>query len=138
MALHQLSQRLVAAKYILVGLMNTAAGYLIGVVALWQMSDTLPTPLIGLIATILSIIWNFIAYKMIVFNSYRNVFAEFLKFINVYLFAAILGILVLTISFDYLQVSIWVAQALSIVSSAAFSAFANFFYTFRSSANLED
>ena len=55
--------------YIAVGLLNTVIGYVIGVVCLFLLLDWLPTPVVGLIATMIAVFSNFILYKRLVFKT---------------------------------------------------------------------
>ena len=86
--------------YIAVGLLNTVIGYVIGVVCLFLLLDWLPTPVVGLIATMIAVVSNFILYKRLVFKTKASWRGELIKFVQVYGFATAIGLAVLTVCID--------------------------------------
>ena len=118
--------------YIAVGLLNTVIGYVIGVVCLFLLLDWLPTPVVGLIATIIGITSNFVLYKRLVFKTKANWQGELIKFVKVYGVATAFGLAVLTICIDVLQLPIPLAQGISSFVSVSLSAIGNFSFSFRS------
>ncbi len=69
--------------YIAVGLLNTVIGYVIGVVCLFLLLDLLPTPVVGLIATMIAVLSNFILCKRLVFRTKASLRGELIKFVQV-------------------------------------------------------
>lgn len=118
--------------YIAVGLLNTVIGYMIAVICLYLLLDWLPTPVVGLIATIIGMISNFIFYKRLVFKTKASWQGELIKFVKVYGVATAVGLAVLTICIDVLKLPIPIAQGVSTVVSVSLSAIGNFFFSFRS------
>ena len=118
--------------YIAVGLINTVIGYAIGVVCLFLLLDWLPTPVVGLIATMLAVVSNFILYKSLVFKTKASWRGELTKFVQVYGFATAIGVAVLTVCIDVANLPIMIAQGVSMFFSTSISAIGNFFFTFKS------
>ena len=118
--------------YIAVGLLNTVIGYVIGVLCLFLLLDWLPTPVIGLMATMIAVISNFILYKCLVFRTKASWRGELIKFVQVYGFATAIGLAVLTICIDVANLPIMIAQAVSMFFSISIAAIGNFLFSFRS------
>lgn len=118
--------------YIAVGMLNTAIGYVIGVTCLFLLLDWLPTPVVGLIATVIAVISNFILYKRLVFKTKASWRGELVRFVQVYGIATAFGLAILTFCIDVMNVPIPIAQAVSMAFSTTFSAIGNFFFSFRS------
>lgn len=118
--------------YIAVGLLNTVIGYVIGVVCLFLLLDWLPTPVVGLIATMIAVVSNFILYKRLVFKTKASWRGELIKFVQVYGFATAIGLAVLTVCIDVANLPIMVAQGVSMFFSTSIAAIGNFFFSFRS------
>ena len=118
--------------YIAVGLLNTVIGYMIAVICLYLLLDWLPTPVVGLIATIIGMISNFIFYKRLVFKTKASWQGELIKFVQVYGFATVIGLTVLTVCIDVANLSIMIAQGVSMFFSTSIAAIGNFFFSFRS------
>lgn len=95
------------------------------------MSDVLITPIIGFLSTIIAVISNFILFKKIVFKTKDNWWDELFRFFKVYAVATVAGIFVLTISLDYLSLSVFVSQGFSMAVATTISAVGNFHFTFR-------
>ena len=118
--------------YIAVGLLNTVIGYLIGVVCLFLLLDWLPTPVVGLTATMIAVVSNFILYKRLVFKTRASWRGELIKFVQVYGFATAIGLAVLTVCIDVANLPIMIAQGVSMFFSTSIAAIGNFFFSFRS------
>ena len=118
--------------YIAVGMLNTVIGYVIGVVCLYLLLEWLPTPVVGLIATVIAVVSNFILYKRLVFKTKASWKGELVKFVQVYGFATVIGLAVLTVCIDVANLPIMVAQGVSMFFSTSIAAIGNFFFSFRS------
>ena len=99
--------------YIAVGLLNTVIGYVIGVVCLYLLLDWLPTPVVGLVATMIGLFSNFVLYKRLVFKTKASWRGELIKFVQVYGFATAIGLAVLTVCIDVASLPILIAQGVS-------------------------
>lgn len=119
------------AKYIVIGVFNTAIGFTIGLAGLYALHDLLPTPVIGTITSVICIVLNFIMYRKVVFGSTTNIVGEFFRFMQVYLGSTVFGICVLTLTIDYLNLSFFVGQLSAAISSIALAMAGNFLYAFR-------
>ena len=118
--------------YIAVGMLNTVIGYVIGVVCLYLLLEWMPTPVVGLIATVIAVVSNFILYKRLVFKTKASWKGELVKFVQVYGFATVIGLAVLTVCIDVANLPIMVAQGVSMFFSTSIAAIGNFFFSFRS------
>ena len=113
-------------------MLNTVIGYVIGVVCLFLLLDWLPTPVVGLIATMIAVVSNFILYKRLVFKTKASWRGELIKFVQVYGFATAIGLAVLTVCIDVANLPIMIAQGVSMFFSTSIAAIGNFFFSFRS------
>lgn len=129
--LYLIKSKIDLINYLFVGGLNTVIGYCIGVSLLYLMSDVLITPIIGFLSTIIAVISNFILFKKIVFKTKDNWWDELFRFFKVYAVATVAGIFVLTISLDYLSLSVFVSQGFSMAVATTISAVGNFHFTFR-------
>ena len=86
---------------------------MIGVVCLFLLLDWLPTPVVGLIATMIAVVSNFILYKRLVFKTKASWRGELIKFVQVYGFATAIGLAVLTVCIDVANLPIMIAQGVS-------------------------
>jgi len=119
-------------KYLFVGGLNTVIGYCIGVSFLFVLSSILITPVIGVLSSVVSITCNYFMYKHFVFKTKDKVTWELMKFFKVYGVSTLVGVSVLTLCFDVLELSIPVSQAISMAAATSISAVGNFVFTFRS------
>jgi len=120
-----------SVRYIIVGLLNTILGYFIGVLFLYILISLVPTYIIGLISTVFSIFLNFILYSLIVFGFSKQWLHQLLKMFQVYAFASILSIGILTLSIDFLLFTIWWGQLFAISTGVLVSAVGNYVYSFQ-------
>ena len=118
-------------KYLIVGCLNTLIGYLVGVFFLFVLKSHLPTYVIGILSTILSIFLNFALYKIFVFGFSGKWISELVRMFQVYAFASVVGITTLTVAIDLLELSIWWGQLCALVTGASVSALGNYMYAFR-------
>jgi len=118
-------------RYIVIGVLNTAMGFMIGLLGLYALHDLLPTPVIGTLTSSVCILLNFIMYRRVVFASTASIFGEFIKFVQVYLGSTVLGIVVLTLFIDYLNTSLFMGQLSAAIFSIALATAGNFLYAFR-------
>ena len=118
-------------QYLVVGVLNTAIGYAIGVTFLYVFADILITPVIGIFSTVVAIISNYVLFKTIVFKTKSDWRFELMRFIKVYLVSTVFGVSVLTICMDYFSISIPISQGLSMLAGVSVSAIGNFYFTFR-------
>jgi putative flippase GtrA len=70
---------------------------------------------IGIITNILTIIFSFVTYKMLVFKTKGNWLIEYLRCYVVYGLAAVIGILAIGFLVDGLHIPFWLAQAFILI-----------------------
>lgn len=118
-------------KYIAVGLLNTIMGYLTGVLIYKVLYGSISILLIGVISSIISISISFATYKIYVFKTNGNWLSEYLKAYVVYGLSALMSIMLLWVLVEKIEISIWIAQALTVVFTVFISYFGHNLYTFR-------
>ena len=118
-------------KYLLVGGINTLAGYLIGVGLYKALCNDMNIFLIGAISNILSITVYFFNYKIFVFRTKGMWLLEYMKAYLIYSGTAIIGILLLWIFVHKMEMSIWLCQSLIMVCTVIISYIGHSRYTFR-------
>jgi putative flippase GtrA len=118
-------------RYLLAAGWNTLFGYFTGVGLYYALSKFIHVTIIGLIGNFVSIAMSFVVYKLFVFRTRGKWFIEYLKSNIVYGSGAIIGIVLLWLLVDYARLSIWIAQFLIIVVTAAISFFGHKGFTFK-------
>jgi putative flippase GtrA len=118
-------------KYLTVGLLNTIIGYLAGVLIYKVFYGSISILLIATVSNIISISISFTTYKIYVFKTNGNWLREYLKAYVVYGLSALSSILLLWLLVEKNEMSIWVAQALTVVFTVFISYFGHNLYTFR-------
>jgi putative flippase GtrA len=117
-------------RYLLVGIGNTAFGYTIGVGALLLLSPRLPTPVIGVLANVLTITMAFWTYRLFVFRSKAPWLPEYLRSFVVYGGSALVSIALIWLLVDGLQLNAWLAQAITVPAIVAISYLGHARFTF--------
>jgi putative flippase GtrA len=118
-------------SYLLVGGVNTLFGYGVGVGIYMLLAENWHIFLIGVVSNVISISFSFVTYKLFVFKTRGNWFAEYLKAYLVYGGMAALGILFLWLFVDFLSIRIWLAQGMVILLTVVISYFGHKHFTFR-------
>ena len=108
-------------RYLTVGGVNTVVGYAIGVAAYQILVGSLHILVIGILANIVAITFSFLTYKLLVFRSEGHWFQEYLKAYLVYGSVALLGIFLLWLFVNQIELSIWIAQGLVTILTVAVS-----------------
>ena len=125
-------------RYLAVGGINTLVGYGIGVVLYKLFGGAIHIFIIGIAANILSISFSFITYKTLVFRTVGHWLKEYFKAYVVYGGLAILGILLLWLFVDKMNLSIWMAQGLVTALTVIVSYIAHARFTFRAKPHIVD
>ena len=121
-------------RYLLAGSWNTLFGYLVGV-GLYQILHAYTQTLyIALFANTICISMSFLTYKLFVFRTRGSWLKEYLKSCTVYSGAALVSSLLLWLFVDLLSISIYVAQALVIISTIVVSYTGHSRFTFKKEA----
>lgn len=121
---HNMLAQIKFLKFIAVGVLNTANGYVLFSTFIYL---GLHYTLASLFATILGVLFNFKTYGRFVFKSGNN--KLIFRFIGVYLFTYLLGILCLK-AFSLFSISMYVAGLILIIPFAIISFFLNSRFVF--------
>ena len=125
-------------RYLAAGGVNTVVGYGVGVAAYQLLVDSLHIVVIGILANIVTITFSFLTYKTLVFQTKGQWLQEYLKAYVVYGGVAIIGIFLLWLFVNKLDLSIWVAQGLAIMLTVAASYIGHARFTFRVKVPIDD
>jgi len=118
-------------RYLCAGAWNTTFGYLVGVLIFKACENSLSIISIGILTNILSISMSFTTYKVYVFKTKGRWIQEYLRSYLVYGGMAIFSIISLEILVGQLNFSIWLAQALIIISGVLISYLGHKNFTFK-------
>ena len=106
-------------KFILVGIINTFFGYFISVINLHYFINKFSLILVGILNNFLAITFAFFLLKFFVFPTKNtNWFYEYLRSFIVYGFKAIVGIVILWISINLLNLNIFLSQGFAMFFTA--------------------
>ena len=122
-------------RYIVAGAVNTIFGYLVGVQLYKILFLDFHILLIGILINIINISFSFITYKIFVFETRDGWILEYLKSYITYGISAIVGVSLLWGMISIMDLSIWYAQAYSMVLVAILSYFGHNHFTFKKSIN---
>ena len=118
-------------KYLIVGILNTIIGYLIGVFTYKNLEVSMGVVGVGFLTNFINITLSFIMYKIFVFKTNKRWVSEYLKCYIVYGNIAILGIFQLWLYIEIIRLNIEISQGIIVLSSVIISYFSNLLYTFR-------
>lgn len=118
-------------RYLLAGGWNTLFGYLVGVGLYKILHAHTQTLYIALLANTICISMSFLTYKLFVFRTSGRWIEEYLKNCTVYSGAALISSLLLWVFVDLLSISIYIAQALVIISTVFISYTGHSRFTFK-------
>jgi putative flippase GtrA len=119
------------ARYIVVGALNTAVGYGIGVIGYLLLENRVSLIGIGIICNIVAITFSFVTYKCWVFQTKGQWLTEYARCYLVYGGTAVLGVGLLWLLVGKLAISIWFAQGLIIIITIIVSYLGHNRFTFR-------
>lgn len=118
-------------KYLVVGGVNTVFGYAVGVSLYELLTPLFSIWVIGIISNVCAITFSFVSYKLFVFRTKGQWLVEYLKAYLVYGVMALVGVVLLWLYIDIFVLSIWLAQALVIISTVILSYIGHARITFR-------
>ena len=118
-------------RYLMAGGANTVFGYLIGVVMYEVLSPKYSIWIIGFYSNVIAITFSFVTYKLFVFKTQGLWIAEYLKSYLVYGSMALIGMVFLWVYVDLMNMTIWLAQGLVIISTVVLSYVGHSRVTFR-------
>ena len=118
-------------KYIVIGIINSILGYIIGVLTFKLFYESFGIIFVSIFSNMLSIFLSFLNYKLFFFNkSYQNIFKEFFKFNLTYTVLIFFSMFQLFIFIEVLLIDIYLAQAMIILFNLCFLFFSHFFLIF--------
>ncbi len=118
-------------RFLMIGLLNTGAGYFIGVTAFLLLSRYLHLVVIGLVASVVSICFSFFTQRYWVFRSTGPWLPQLGRSFVVYGAVSVLGIALLWPLVEVVKLSIWFAQGIVLVACAGVSYVGQKLFTFR-------
>jgi putative flippase GtrA len=119
------------ARYLIAGGWNTLFGYVVGLVLYYGLGGREHVVAVGIVANILAITMAFLTYKMFVFRTKGNWLSEYFRAYLVYGATAVIGIGLLWLLVDGLNVGFWIAQGLVILITVVVSYVSHSRFTFR-------
>ena len=119
------------SRYLIAGIWNTASAYVVFVVMYKLLHPYLHTIGIGSIAAATNVAQSFVIHKVFVFKTKGNWFQELGKSYVVNSFALAVGILLLWLLVDILDLIIYLAQAAVTFTLAVISYIGHLTFTFR-------
>jgi putative flippase GtrA len=119
------------ARFLVVGLVNTVIGYLIGVGIYLFLAPIAHIVFIGILGGVISIVVSFLTQRVWVFRSSGPWWPQLRRSFVVYGSLSLVGIPVLWWLLDGVGLSIWIAQAVVLVIGAGLSYAGQKWFTFR-------
>jgi putative flippase GtrA len=119
------------SKFLIIGVINTALGYLIGILIFYTLKEIYSLHFIIIISNIICMLISYINHKIFVFKTRGNWAVEYLKAVIVYISLAILSGGTLWLLVKIFKIEFWIAQLISIILAATISYFGNSKFTFR-------
>lgn len=119
------------ARFLVVGAINTAIGYFIGVGAYFLLSPRLHIVAIGLIASAVSIVISFVNQRLWVFRSRDPWWPQLRRSFMVYGAISVIGTALLWPLLEVVGLSIWLAQGIVLIACTTLSYAGQKWFTFR-------
>jgi putative flippase GtrA len=116
--------------YLIVGILNTALGYFLGVAIYELLRNKYDVLMIGVITNIMTIGISYINYKFLHFGKSQKLILEILKFYSSYFLASVITIALYTLMLKG-GMSIWIVQFLLILVSFSITYVANNKFVFK-------
>ena len=123
------------ARFVVVGLFNTASGYAVASLLYYLLSATWPLIAIIAVTTVANITISYVMYKLFVFRSKAHWFREYLRFYAVAIIPIALSFLLLPLLIQGAHLNPYVAIAIVLTVNVAISYFGHKHVSFRPAAN---
>lgn len=124
--------KIIPKRFLIVGIINTIFGYFIGVFSLYFFLEKFHVVLIAIINNFITISFAFILLKKFVFpTKNKSWLIEYIRSFIVYGLKAVIGIFILWISVDLLNLNIFLSQGLSMLITFFFTYKAHKKFTFK-------
>lgn len=119
-------------KFMIVGIINTIFGYLIGLLNYFIFYSKIGIIGVGFLNNIIAITFSFTLLKFFVFKTTNiNWFLEYIRSYVVYGIQGLAGILILWICVSFFNINIFFSQAISILTTVLLSYFGHKKFTFK-------
>ena len=119
-------------KFMIVGIINTIFGYLIGLLNYFIFYSKIGIIGVGFLNNIVAITFSFTLLKFFVFKTTNiNWFLEYIRSYVVYGIQGLAGILILWVCVSFFNINIFFSQAISILTTVLLSYFGHKKFTFK-------
>ena len=119
-------------KFMIIGIINTIFGYLIGLLNYFIFYSKIGIIGVGFLNNIIAITFSFTLLKFFVFKTTNiNWFLEYIRSYVVYGIQGLAGILILWICVSFFNINIFFSQAISILTTVLLSYFGHKKFTFK-------
>ena len=119
-------------KFMIIGIINTIFGYLIGLLNYFLFYSKIGIIGVGFLNNIIAITFSFTLLKFFVFKTTNiNWFLEYIRSYVVYGIQGLAGILILWICVSFFNINIFFSQAISILTTVLLSYFGHKKFTFK-------
>ena len=119
-------------KFMIIGIINTIFGYLIGLLNYFIFYSKIGIIGVGFLNNIIAITFSFTLLKFFVFKTTNiNWFLEYIRSYVVYGIQGLAGILILWVCVSFFNINIFFSQAISILTTVLLSYFGHKKFTFR-------
>ena len=118
------------ARYLIVGAINTIAGYFIGVYTYNLFINSVSILFVGIMSNVIAVTFSFITYKLFVFKSSGNWMIEYTKSCLVNGVMSMMSIFLLWMFIEKMKISIWVSQGMILICTATLSYISHENFTF--------
>ena len=119
------------SRFIIIGGLNTIIGYFVVAFTYTLLSSKVGIITIGIISNIIAITIAFTLHKIFVFKTKGNWLKEYLRSYITYASIGILGIFLLWLFVEKLNLSIWISQGIIILITVVISFFGHKKITFK-------
>ena len=119
-------------KFMIIGIINTIFGYLIGLLNYFIFYSKIGIIGVGFLNNIIAITFSFTLLKFFVFKTTNiNWFLEYIRSYVVYGIQGLAGILILWVCVSFFNINIFFSQAISILTTVFLSYFGHKKFTFK-------
>jgi putative flippase GtrA len=118
-------------RYIFFGLWNTAFAYALTIVLFHLLKDNIHIVFIGVVSTSISIAQSFLVHKLFVFRTRGEWITELCRSYLVYGVSSVIGITLLWLLVEAISLSIYLAQAIVMLSTVVVSYIGHSKFTFK-------
>lgn len=118
-------------RYVLVGVISVFFGYSTGIISYLLFGDEYGVFFSGSISSFISVLFAFTLQKFLVFKTRGNYLRELFRAFLVYGLSSFAGLLILYFMVEFMRISIWISQAVTVIFMPLISYLAHKNFTFR-------